>query len=268
MSENRQQRARLRYVLLAALSPLALLFLWIAATRHGWVRPVILPPPDAVVMSFVDMVASGYSGVPLYAHVAASLMRVGVAFFVGALLGIVIGMLRGRVAEVDAIFVVPSEMLRPIPPLGLIPLFILWFGIGELSKILLILTSVFLITMVNAQAGARACPADPLRAALSLGADRFQVFRYVVLPAALPQIMTGSTRGSGNGAVHSRGLGAARRRSGIGIHRARCQQFLSHHVCLFGRDHYRHRGSGERPRTRMALASLGALGGTAVAVRG
>lgn len=191
MSDDRQHRARVRYVLLAVLSPLALIGLWIAATRHGWVRPVILPPPDAVIMSFVDMVVSGYSGVPLHAHLAASLMRVGVAFFVGALLGIVIGMLRGRVAEVDAIFVVPAEMIRPIPPLGLIPLFILWFGIGELSKILLILTSVFLITMVNAQAGARACPADPLRAALSLGADRFQVFRYVVLPAALPQIMTG-----------------------------------------------------------------------------
>ena len=81
--------------------------------------------------------------------------------------------------------------LRPIPPLGLIPLFILWFGIGELSKILLIFTFVFLIMMVNAQAGTRSCPPDLTRAALSLGAGRGQLFRYVVLPAALPQIMTG-----------------------------------------------------------------------------
>jgi NitT/TauT family transport system permease protein/taurine transport system permease protein len=106
-------------------------------------------------------------------------------------LGIVVGILRGRAAHVDAAFVVPAEMLRPIPPLGLIPLFILWFGIGELSKILLILISVFLIMMVNAQAGTRSCPLDLTRAALSLGARRGHLFRYVILPAALPQIMTG-----------------------------------------------------------------------------
>ncbi len=81
--------------------------------------------------------------------------------------------------------------MRPIPPLGLIPLFILWFGIGELSKILLILLSVFLIMMVSAQAGARACGLDQLRAAQSMGANRWQTFTFVVLPSALPQIMTG-----------------------------------------------------------------------------
>ena len=117
--------------------------------------------------------------------------RVGIAFVAGSILGIAIGLLRGRVPAIDALFLVPSELVRPIPPLGLIPLFILWFGIGEVSKILLIFLSVFLIMMVNAQAGSRACALDALRAAQSMGARRWQTFRFVVLPSALPQIMTG-----------------------------------------------------------------------------
>lgn len=191
MKTQEKRRARLRHLVLAAFTPLLLLGLWHVSTSQGWVRPVILPSPQAVARSFVDMVVNGYSGVALHAHLFASLTRVGIAFVVGSALGIVVGMLRGRIAAIDALIVVPTEMVRPIPPLGLIPLFILWFGIGEASKILLILTSVFLITMVGAQAGARACPEDPLRAALSLGANRLQVFRWVVLPAALPHIMTG-----------------------------------------------------------------------------
>ena len=151
----------------------------------------MLSSPGAVATSFLDMVQRGYSGVALWTHVGASLWRVGVAFATGATLGVAIGLLRGRVPAVDALFLVPSELVRPIPPLGLIPLFILWFGIGELSKILLIFLSVFLIMMVNAQAGARGCAVDALRAAQSMGAGRWKTFRFVVLPSALPQIMTG-----------------------------------------------------------------------------
>lgn len=184
-------RARIRYWTLAALSPLCLLALWAAVTAQGLVTPVLLPPPLAVLASLRDMVAQGYSGVDLATHVLASLRRVGLAFAGGALLGTGVGLLRGRVPEIDALFLVPAELVRPIPPLGLIPLFILWFGIGETSKILLIFLSVFLIAMVNAQAGARACTLDTLRAARCMGASRWQSFRFVVLPSALPQIMTG-----------------------------------------------------------------------------
>ncbi|OGB22458.1 MAG: ABC transporter permease [Burkholderiales bacterium RIFCSPLOWO2_02_FULL_57_36] len=165
--------------------------LWVVATSAEWVRPVLLPSPGEVAKSFSDMLLNGYSGVSLFIHLLASLTRVGTAFVFGSILGITIGMLRGRINNVDAIFLIPGEILRPIPPLGLIPLFILWFGIGETSKVLLIFVSVFLIMMVSAQAGTRSCPADSIRAAQTCGANRYQIFRFVVFPSALPQIMTG-----------------------------------------------------------------------------
>jgi taurine transport system permease protein len=191
MSNDSDPQARRQYLAIAILSPLSIFLLWVFITAQGAVPATILPSPAAVATSFFDMFQRGYSGVALWTHVGASLWRVGIAFFTGATLGITIGLMRGRVPAIDALFIVPSELIRPIPPLGLIPLFILWFGIGELSKILLIFLSVFLIMMVNAQAGSRSCAVDALRAAQSMGARRWQVFRYVVLPSALPQIMTG-----------------------------------------------------------------------------
>lgn len=191
MFQTNLSHQRRAYVALAVLSPVTLLMLWIAVTEFGLVRSVLLPGPASVLTTLKEMMTQGYSGVSLLAHVAASLLRVGSAFVMGCLLGIAVGMMRGRIPAVDAIWLVPSELVRPIPPLGLIPLFILWFGIGETSKILLIFLSVFLIMMINSQAGARSCLEDSVRAAQTLGASRFQIFRFVVLPSALPQIVTG-----------------------------------------------------------------------------
>jgi NitT/TauT family transport system permease protein/taurine transport system permease protein len=179
------RRAHYRYMALAAISPLALLAIWSLAVRFGWVSSIILPAPSVVLDSLIDMIRNGYSGVSLFTHIGVSLARVGTAYICGACL------LRGRIVAFDALMTVPAEMLRPVPPLGIIPLFILWFGIGELSKILLIFLSVFLIMMVNAQTGAMNCPQDSLRAAETLGASRQQIFRLVIFPSALPQIMTG-----------------------------------------------------------------------------
>ncbi|MEC5317873.1 ABC transporter permease [Brenneria populi subsp. brevivirga] len=180
-----------QYWILVIASPLLIFILWLVVSKFGWVRPILLPTPAEVAASFSNMLMNGYSGVSLFNHLLASLNRVGMAFLFGSVSGIAIGMLRGRISNVDAIFLVPGEMLRPIPPLGLIPLFILWFGIGELSKVLLIFTSVFLVMMVSAQAGTRSCQADAIRAAQTCGASRYQIFRFVVFPSALPQIMTG-----------------------------------------------------------------------------
>jgi NitT/TauT family transport system permease protein/taurine transport system permease protein len=227
-----KSQAKRRYVALAILSPLTILLVWTLLTAKGAVAPIILPSPAAVTASFLDMVQRGYSGVGIWTHIGASLARVGIAFFTGATLGIAIGLLRGRIAEIDALFLVPSEIVRPIPPLGLIPLFILWFGIGEMSKILLIFLSVFLIMMVNAQAGSRSCAVDALRAAQSMGAGRWQIFRFVVLPSGAAANHDGAARLHGHRADHSRRLRAARRRPRTGIHHSRRIELLPHDLRL------------------------------------
>lgn len=184
-------RAARMYLLLATASPMAIVGLWAVVARMGWIDPILLPTPAQVIDSLLDMAREGYAGVPLGTHLAVSLRRVALAFAAGALLGTVAGLVRSRYPLSDALMLVPSEVLRPIPPLGLVPIFILWFGIGELSKILLMLLAVFLIAMVHAQEGARSTPRDLIRAAKMLGASEWRIFRHVVLPSALPQIMSG-----------------------------------------------------------------------------
>jgi NitT/TauT family transport system permease protein/taurine transport system permease protein len=196
MASNHEKRS---YAALAALSPFVILFLWALITAQGTVPSSLLPSPLAVAVTMWDMLRNGYSGISVWTHIGASLSRVGIAFTLGAILGVAIGLMRGRIRAVDALFLVPSEILRPIPPLGLIPLFILWFGIGEVSKTVLIFIFVLLIMMVNAQAGANAVGLDTMRAAQSMGANRWQIFRFVVLPSALPQIMTGLRVSMGTG---------------------------------------------------------------------
>src|SRR6185369_15561556 len=121
MTESRTtpSLAKRRYATLAVLSPLALLAIWTLLTVRGAVPPVILPSPLAVAASLWDMIVNGYSGISIGTHVAASMTRVGIAFTLGSLLGITLGLLRGRAQAIDALFVVPSAILLPIPPLGL-----------------------------------------------------------------------------------------------------------------------------------------------------
>jgi ABC-type nitrate/sulfonate/bicarbonate transport system permease component len=180
-----------RYWLAAILSPVIIILLWDLITRVGLVRSILLPPPSDIAQALWSALVNGYAGTSIFVHIAASLYRALTAYALAAFFGVVLGLLRGRYRLADAAMLVPAEVIRPIPPLAFIPLFILWFGIGELSKILIIAYYVMLIVMLNTQAGVRSCPADKVRAAQSLGANPWQIFRYIIFPAALPQIMTG-----------------------------------------------------------------------------
>ena len=184
-------RSRFRYLTLAVLSPVILILTWDMSVRFGIVDSLLLPSPVIISQALWDIVLNGYSGSGILLHVGISLYRVVVAFFAATVVGIAFGLLRGAYRDVNAVLLVPAETIRPIPPLAFIPLFILWFGIGELSKILLIFYYVTLIVMLNTEAGVRSVPTDKIRAAQSLGASSRQVFSYVVIPAALPHIMAG-----------------------------------------------------------------------------
>jgi ABC-type nitrate/sulfonate/bicarbonate transport system permease component len=150
-----------------------------------------LPSPEDVYHAVVTTTTVGYLSATLQQDLLISLYRVGVAFVGAVLIGIVIGV---AMTESRLIFRVVDpflQFLRPIPPLAYIPLFVIWFGIGELPKILLILVAAAPVTIINTISGVRSTPQQRIEIAKNLGANRFQVLYRVVLPSALPEILTG-----------------------------------------------------------------------------
>jgi ABC-type nitrate/sulfonate/bicarbonate transport system permease component len=182
---------RTRSALLSVGAVAVALAIWMVVTVGGLVSPKILVSPIGLVRQFWVLAIDGYLGTPLYVHILASLLRTTVGFVCGAVLALPIGLAIGYSPTLYALLSPFLAVLRPIPVIAYIPLAILWFGIGEFSKILLIAITSFLYMSVNAAAGVKAVPQDVIRAALSLGASRLQLFAHVILPESLPYIFAG-----------------------------------------------------------------------------
>jgi taurine transport system permease protein len=125
--------------------------------------------------------------------------RVFGAFAIAVALGIPIGILMGTSRIARGIFDPPIEFYRPLPPLAYLPLMIVWFGIGETSKIILLFLAIFAPVTLAARAGVRSISQEQIQAALSMGASRAQVIRHIIMPGALPEILVGLRIGMGVG---------------------------------------------------------------------
>jgi ABC-type nitrate/sulfonate/bicarbonate transport system permease component len=156
---------------------------------------VMMPPPTAVFSAAQDLLARGV----LFTHIADSLRRVLVAVGVAGILGVPLGLAMGWSAGFRAAVDPLIEFIRPIPPLAWIPLSILWFGIGDTQNEYIIFLAAFFPIVLNAMAGARDIDIYLVRAGLSLGARRWDLFLTVVLPGSLPNIFTGLRVGLGIG---------------------------------------------------------------------
>ena len=169
------------------ISPIVLLIVWEIVVRVGLVDARLVAPPSLVAVELWIISRNG----ELAAALGVSLMRAGAGFLLAAVVGVAIGalMARSRVAEIA--FDPLIELFRPVSPLALFPLFILWFGIGEASKILIIAFACSFPIVLNTYAGVRAIDATFVRASRSLGASPWEVMRTVILPASLPSIFTG-----------------------------------------------------------------------------
>jgi len=150
-------------------------------------NPILLPAPDEVLKAGIKMAASG----ELLKHVMASLSRVLWGFGIAAGLGIVVGTALGRSRLLEHLVEPMLEMLRPIPPLAFLPMMVLWFGIGEASKVAFIAYAAFFPIFTTTIEGIKFVDPLLIRAASSLGASERQIFWHVVLPAATPNIITG-----------------------------------------------------------------------------
>jgi taurine transport system permease protein len=172
-----------------------MLGIWFALTGSDlWpplVQPAFLPSPVTVARTFWKLANSGYQGHTLAHHFLISLMRFGIAFAFCVAVGVPVGLLMGMHTGVRAVLDPPIETTRPIPKLALLPLFIIWFGIGELSKTIVIITALFPLISISAMQAVRAVSMRKIQAAQSLGASRATIFRRVLLPASLPGIFTG-----------------------------------------------------------------------------
>ena len=173
---------------------LALLGLaWEAIARLGLVPALFLPAPTAVLVEAGRMAWSG----ELWRHVGVSLARVGVGFGLGAAVGTVLGLLLGSSRTLWVIVNPIIAATYPIPKIALLPLMILWLGIGETPKVAMIALGVFFPVVINAHAGVRGTDPLMMKAAKSLGAAPWQVILKVVVPSALPTILAGYRLGAG-----------------------------------------------------------------------
>lgn len=174
------------------LASLALLFgLWTFVTMQGLVSPLFMPTPLGVWHGFLDLADSGYNGVSLGWDIIISLIRVFVGFGIGAIAGTLLGLAMGSFETTNAAAEPFIEFLRPLPQLGYLVLLIIWFGIGETSKIMLLFLTALPVTAVAARDGVRSTSLLRLQAAQMLGARRRQIFWHVTLPGALPEIFIG-----------------------------------------------------------------------------
>jgi len=185
--------ARREHPAVRARALLGLLVLWEIFARVGRVPALFLPSPLGVIRELIEMTQSGQ----IVVHVAASLRRLLAGFAIGAGAGISVGVLVGFFSLAEAVGQPLIAATFPIPKIALLPLLILWLGIGEASKVTVIALGVFFPMAINTYTGVR--QADPLliRAAVSFGAGRWSVIRKVVVPSALPMVFAGLKLGAG-----------------------------------------------------------------------
>ncbi|MBA2548425.1 MAG: ABC transporter permease subunit [Burkholderiaceae bacterium] len=177
---------------IAVVTVVVLLLLWWVATHNGWIRDLFLPTPERIITSFADAWKGEIQGGrPLPEHFGWSLFRVFTAFALACVTAIPVGIAMGVSRIARGIFDPPVEFYRPLPPLAYLPLIVIWFGIEETAKIVLIYLACFAPLAMAARAGVKSVMIEQINAAYSLGASKWQVIRHVVIPAALPEIFTG-----------------------------------------------------------------------------
>ena len=185
-------RAKLAQIRNLTISLCGIVAVWWAVAGSGAINQDLFPTPAMVFWAAVELYQDGV----LISDLQVSLTRAAIGFTIGASLGVLVGLLTARVTIVALALEPLLTLLRPIPAIALVPIAIVWFGIGEGSKYFVISYTVFLAVWLNTHSGARNVAATYIKASRSLGANRFREFFEVVIPAAAPHIVVGLRLGS------------------------------------------------------------------------
>ncbi|MCU1716703.1 taurine ABC transporter permease TauC [Pseudomonas sp. 5P_3.1_Bac2] len=234
--EQTAQRAprQLSTLAISCLTVGFLLWSWWAVTYFGVIEPLFLPSPQAVAARGWIVLTQGYMDASLWQHLAASLQRIGLGLVAAVLTAIPLGIAIGYNRIARGIFDPLIEFYRPIPPLAYLPLIVIWCGIGELSKVLLIFLAIFAPIAIATATGVRTVDPTKIRAAQALGASQWQLIRHVILPSALPDILTGIRIGLGVGWSTLVAAELIAATSGLGFMVQSAAQFLVTDVVILG----------------------------------
>jgi NitT/TauT family transport system permease protein len=179
--------------ILSLLSPLAVIALWEAGSRSGFIDSRFFPAPSAVAAALWSIASSG----ELAAHLWASASRVVIGFGLGAVPGVALGLLMGMSSLVRAVVRPLVSATFPIPKIAILPLVILVFGLGEASKWAIVAIGVFFLVLINTMAGVLSIPRIYWDVGRTFGAGRLQQYLTIALPGALPSVLTGLQLGLG-----------------------------------------------------------------------
>ena len=185
--------------LLGALGLLAFFGLWSAISVFGIAPPQFLPSPVSVLARVAYLLQHPFAGATLPGHLVASLGRYGAGFALAAAVGVPLGLMMGRFPTLDAIVAPVFDAIRFVAPIAWVPFAALWFGTGIGGPVMIIFTGAFPPCLINAYRGAKFVDAKYLEAAQTLGATDLTIIREVLLPAALPSIVSGLRIGAGLG---------------------------------------------------------------------
>lgn len=170
-----------------AVGPVLLLLLWVISSAAGWLDPQTLPAPWTIYQAAAELIADGR----LQSNLLTSVQRAGISLVLGVAIGVVLALVAGLSRLGEAVVDGPVQIKRAIPTLALIPLFIVWFGIGESMKIIVITTSVLIPVYINTHAQLRGVDKRFVELAETVDLSRWQFIRKIALPGALPGFFTG-----------------------------------------------------------------------------
>ncbi|GGD61826.1 ABC transporter permease subunit [Caballeronia grimmiae] len=167
--------------------PAIVVLLWEAAARLGLIAPQVLPAPSSVFATAANMTQNG----ELFIHLGVSLLRAAGGFIIGGSIGLALGVLVGFSPFAQALLDRPIQMIRAVPFLAMLPLVIVWFGVGEVAKIFLVALAVLFPIYINTMLGIRQIDPKLMELARVIGMSRAGVVRRIVIPGAMPSILTG-----------------------------------------------------------------------------
>lgn len=212
------------------LLPVVIVTAWQLSAQLGWLSTRVLPAPSAVVSAAWELSASG----ELWRHLGVSAGRALLGFAIGGGLGLLLGLLTGSLRWAETLLDTSLQMLRNIPPLALIPLVILWFGIDESAKLFLVALGVFFPVYLNTFHGIRGVDRDLIEMARSYGLSGWALYRHVILPGATASILVGLRFSLGLMWVLLIVAETISAQSGIGYMTMNAREFLQTDVVLVG----------------------------------